>query len=58
MEFSFQLGQNPPAAQQLTRWCAAKLDSFHQPDSLQHLHSIIPNDLGERLNRNSSPWQI
>lgn len=31
MEFSFQLGQNPPAAQQLTRWCAAKLDSFHQP---------------------------
>lgn len=45
MEFGFQLGQNPPAAQQLTRWCAAKLDSFHQPESLQHLHSIIPNDL-------------
>lgn len=58
MEFSFQLGQNPPAAQQLTRCCAAKLDSFHQPNSLQHLHSRIPNDQSERLNRNCSPWRI
>lgn len=58
MKFGFSPGQNPHAAQQLTRRGAAKLDSYHQPAARQHLHSVIPNDLGERLKRNGSPWRI